>query len=110
MGDSNDNDNVVPFKVVPKPESAGVAANKDDDGGGPQPQPDVIEFIENLLERAKAGRVQSVAVCYVTEDYHPADGWMHGDRLIDRFILPTAVSCLIARLADGLNSRGVPAT
>lgn len=70
----------------------------------PEPQPNVVTFIEGLLARAKAGEIQSIAVTYAAENGHPCDGYSRGNREIDTFILAAGVLCLSAKIADILNS------
>ena len=69
----------------------------------PEPQPNVILFIEGLLARAKAGEIQSIAVTYAAENGHPCDGYSRGSRGIDTFILAAGILCLSAKIAGILN-------
>ncbi len=45
---------------------------------GVQPDPDVIAFCEDLLDRARAGAIQAIAVTLVKPGGYVADGWQRG--------------------------------
>jgi hypothetical protein len=72
-----------------------------------EPVPQVVAFIERLLERAKAGDVRAIAVAYIRSNGHPADGW---DRDADPdlvYRLHSAIACLMGGFTDDVNSSSV---
>lgn len=71
--------------------------------GKPQPQLEVIAYIETLLVRARAGGIQAIAAAFVSPDGAPCTGWSRGDGKSLAYLLLTAATCLEHELVDGLN-------
>ena len=42
---------------------------------GPEPRKNVIEFVEELLEEARSGEIQTLAVVTVSSTGHVGTGW-----------------------------------
>lgn len=42
----------------------------------PSPDDDVVELLEDLLERAKAGYINNLAYAYTTGEAYSASGWV----------------------------------
>lgn len=71
-----------------------------------QPQPEVVEFVRDLLARAERGEIQGVAVACVTPGHNTADGWKLGERSTGTMHdLMASVTYLTVRMACGANQR-----
>lgn len=70
-----------------------------------QPQQNVIAFIERLLEKAKLGEIQAIAVATVGPNNTTADGWEQGlQGAPNSHNLMAAISYLQNRLATRMNN------
>jgi hypothetical protein len=73
-----------------------------------QPVPEVIDFLERILARAKSGDIRAVAVAYVRGNGMTADGW-YSDRNDGKltFILHSAIACLMGDFTADLNKSSI---
>jgi hypothetical protein len=72
-----------------------------------EPVPHVVDFIERLLKRAKAGDVRAVAVAYVCGDGHIAEGWYRDSDVELAYRLHSAIACLMHEFTDNMNATSV---
>jgi hypothetical protein len=59
-----------------------------------RPQPDVIDVIERLLERAHTGELQSIAFAFAAADGTTGHGSVYGERPGDYHLISTGLLCL----------------
>jgi hypothetical protein len=59
-----------------------------------RPQPDVIDILEQLLDRATSGELQSIAFAYAAADGGAGHGSVYGERPGDCHLIATALLCL----------------
>lgn len=69
---------------------------------GAQPQPRVIAFLQDLLDRAQRGDIQAVAATFVMPDQTVADGWRLGPNTTHQIV--AGVTYLQNRVASLANA------
>jgi hypothetical protein len=70
------------------------------------PPQSVVQFLEELLDQAKAGEVASIAVAFVSGNGAPCQGWEKGPNHANDFVLHSAIACLLALYTDQMNRAG----
>jgi hypothetical protein len=98
------------FKVIDGGGSGPEKPKKSDDApveivdDAVEVQHDIISFLEMVLRAARAGKIQSVAIAYVSEDRHPCTGWAMPNDEPAQFITLTACDFLHARIRDDMRT------
>lgn len=67
------------------------------------PDPGVVDFLESMLARAKAGEMRAVAITYVRGNGRPSEGWYSGKVPNDIFVLHSGATCMLGNMTDMLN-------
>jgi len=88
-------DNVVKLNVVPTDPAAGC-----------EPQENVIERLESLLERAKSGEIQSVVAAYVNASGRIGYSQSFGERETDHFMIHAALNFAVHELCADMSIVG----
>jgi hypothetical protein len=74
-----------------------------------QPVPEVVAFLENLLDRAKSGDIRAIAVAYVKDNGKTSAGWERERNDDNRLacVLHSAIACLMGKFTERLTNAGV---
>lgn len=68
-----------------------------------QPNPKVIAYLEKILDRAKAGEVQSVAMAFVRANGYPSYGW-HGFDGVTQFALHSGLMTMLTAIENEMDA------
>jgi hypothetical protein len=73
------------------------------------PHPNVVEYIESLLVRARRGEITSIAVAFVRGNGFASEGTSIGSRAIDMYALHSALATCLHRMTRELDDNSYDA-